>query len=246
MNDAIKKLWRPYFHYDWKSGVFLILLFGIPRFIIVLQSYVNKSYGTVAWIFVGMWLLPFVLLTKAGRKDIGLRSPSPWWRTGLSFAAGGVACFLLFEAFAGLYGSSLENPFVYIGGNNPTNGIAGNDKFIYFLIAAVPSMLFSPIGEEFLYRGVIHGCFAGRFGQTKASFFDSAAFALTHLAHFGIVYTAAAWRFLPLPSLLWMLSMFLVSQLFFRSKRYCHSLWGAVAAHAGFNLVMMYGIFYGF
>ena len=49
-------------------------------------------------------------------------------------------------------------------------------------------MTFSPIGEELFYRGIVHGSFTGRFGEQKASFFDSLTFAITHLAHFGIVY----------------------------------------------------------
>jgi len=43
-------------------------------------------------------------------------------------------------------------------------------------------MLFSPIGEEFLYRGIVHGSFVSRFGEWRASVFDSLAFALTHVA----------------------------------------------------------------
>ena len=115
---------------------------------------------------------------------------------------------------------------------------------LYFTIAVIPSMIFSPIGEEFLYRGIIHGCFVPKLGETKASYFDSLAFALTHVAHFGIVYTLGTWCFLPIPALLWVFSMFIVSQVFFRCKLYCDSLWGAIAAHSGFNFVMMYGIFY--
>ena len=105
-------------------------------------------------------------------------------------------------------------------------------------------MIFSPIGEEFLYRGIIHGSFVPKFGEMKASVFDSLAFAFTHIAHFGIIYTLGAWQFLPVPALLWVASMFLVSQVFFRCKLFCDSIWGAVAAHSGFNFVMMYGIFY--
>lgn len=115
---------------------------------------------------------------------------------------------------------------------------------MYFLIAATPSMIFSPIGEEFLYRGVVRGSFVGRFGEVRASYLDGLAFALTHLAHFGIVYTVLGWTFLPVPAFLWVLAMFAVSQIFFRCKLFCGSLWGAVFSHAGFNFVMMYFIFY--
>lgn len=105
-------------------------------------------------------------------------------------------------------------------------------------------MIFSPIGEELLYRGVVHGSFVSKFGEGKASIFDSSAFALTHLAHFEIVYVLGIWHFLPVPALIWVLSMFAVSQLFFQCKQFCGSIWGAVIAHSGFNFMMMYLIFY--
>ncbi|WP_295940160.1 CPBP family intramembrane glutamic endopeptidase [uncultured Alistipes sp.] len=243
-SEFISKYWNRYFQYNWQAGLFLILLFGVPRFFLVMQSYVQGSYSSVMFVFLFMWAAPFVLLTKSGRKDIGMKRPVAWRRVGVAFLLGGLACFAVFGVFYLLYGSAIENAFAYIGGNNPGSGVSGDDKLVYFIIAAIPSMLFSPIGEEFLYRGIIHRCFVPRFGELKASFFDSAAFALTHLAHFGIVYVSGAWCFLHVPAILWVLSMFAVCQVFFRCKLYCDSLWGAVVSHAGFNLVMMYCIFY--
>jgi len=105
-------------------------------------------------------------------------------------------------------------------------------------------MIFSPIGEELLYRGVVHGSFVKKFGENKASVFDSLAFAITHLAHFGIIYNSGHWSFLPLPSLFWIIAMFCVSRLFFRCKQFSDSIYGAILSHAGYNLAMMYLIFY--
>lgn len=244
MKNYLRKYWSSHFQYNWKLGVFLILLFGIPRFIIVLQSYVDRSYGTVMFVFLSMWLVPFILLTKDGRRNIGIKRPSHWWRLVLSFIAGGLTCYIVFSIFSLLFQTSIENAFVYIAGNNPGSSVSETDKSIYFLIAVIPSMLFSPIGEEFLYRGIIHGSFVPKFGETKASIFDSLAFAITHIAHFGIIYMSGIWQFLPVPTILWILAMFVTSQVFFRCKQYCDSIWGAVAAHSGFNFIMMYGIFY--
>lgn len=244
MEHYLRKYWNSRFLYNWKLGVFLILLFGIPRFIIVLQSYVDRSYATVMFVFLSMWLVPFILLTKDGRRNIGIKYPSHWWRIVLSFIAGGLTCYIIFCLFFFLFQTSIENAFLYIAGNNPSSGVSEPDKLIYFCIAVIPSMLFSPIGEEFLYRGIIHGSFVSKFGETKASIFDSLAFALTHIAHFGIIYMSGIWQFLPIPTILWVLSMFITSQVFFRCKLYCNSIWGAVAAHSGFNFIMMYGIFY--
>lgn len=244
--EALRTFWLRYFRYDWKFGLFLILLFGIPRFILVLQANKTGTYSLAFIVFVCMWFVPLVFLTKQGRRSILLNRPRHYVRLLYSFMLGALGCAVIFAIFFLLFGGqSLDNAFVYIGriGGVPVD-VPASDKWIYFLIAATPSMIFSPIGEEFLYRGVVHGSFVGRFGEVKASYFDGLAFALTHLAHFGIVYTAARWLFLPLPAVLWVVSMFIVSQVFFRCKLLCDSLWGAVFSHAGFNLAMMYFIFY--
>jgi hypothetical protein len=91
---------------------------------------------------------------------------------------------------------------------------------------------------------LVHGALAGSYQEKTASTLDSLAFALTHLAHFGIVYIAGGWHFLFLPAVLWVCSMFLASKVFFFSKQNAGSIWGAVVCHAGFNLAMMYFIFY--
>lgn len=244
MEMVLRKCFARYFRYDWAFGLALILLFGIPRFAIVLHSYVARSYGTTMFVFLTMWFVPFVVLTRQGRRQIGLVRPACLWRLLPALLFGALSCAVLFLLFGLLFSDSISNPFAYIAGNNPGASVSGPEKSVYFWVAVIPSMLFSPIGEEFLYRGVVHGSFVPRFGETTASVFDSTAFALTHLAHFGIVYAAGVWRFLPVPALLWVLSMFAVSRLFFRCKQYAGSLWGAVFAHAGFNAMMMYLIFY--
>jgi membrane protease YdiL (CAAX protease family) len=121
---------------------------------------------------------------------------------------------------------------------------SAEDRLIYFIIYAVIGMLFSPIGEEFLYRGIAHESFAAQLGGRPAALIDAGAFALTHLAHFGVVFVAGAWAFLPLPALFWVTAMFVASLAFYRFRKLTGSLSGAVAAHAGFNLGMNWVIFY--
>lgn len=105
-------------------------------------------------------------------------------------------------------------------------------------------MTFSPFGEELLYRGIIHQAFKRRFGNDGASVIDSAAFALTHQAHFGVIFSAGSWHFLLIPAVLWMFFMFLAGRMFFAFKRRSGSIPGAITAHAGFNLGMTWFIFY--
>ena len=80
--------------------------------------------------------------------------------------------------------------------------------------------------------------------QQYSNKINSTAFALTHLAHFGIIYLLGSWRFLLIPALLWVFSMFVASRIFFICKEKTGSILGAIISHAAFNLSMMYFIFY--
>ena len=105
-------------------------------------------------------------------------------------------------------------------------------------------MTFSPIGEELFFRGIVHASFAKSIGEKKASIVDSSAFAMTHISHFGLVFINREWSFLKAPTLIWVLSMFLVSVMFFIFRKYSGSILGAIICHAAFNLGMIYCIFY--
>lgn len=239
---------RPFFRfvsYNWKFGLFLILLFGIPRFIMVLNANISGGYGTVSILFLAMWVIPFILLSKAGREEIGIRKPKNYIWLIYSFLIGFGICAIMFISAKLMYGDTINNSFFYISRSYilPSEALIAN-KFMFFLIFAVTGMTFSPIGEELFYRGVIHGSFVGQFGETKASILDSLAFALTHLAHFGIVYNAGVWSFLPIPAMLWILGMFILSQLLFICKQKSGSILGAILGHAGYNVAMIYFIFY--
>jgi len=144
-----------------------------------------------------------------------------------------------------LYEDSFQNWYAYIGKSyNIPEVISASDKFTLFLVMAITGMIFSPIGEELFFRGVVHGSFAKSIGDQKASIVDSLAFALTHIAHFGLVFINGNWTFYFVPTLLWVIGMFLVSIVFFQMKKSSGSILGAILCHAGFNLGMIYCIFY--
>ncbi len=232
--------------FNWSVGLFLILLFGVPRFMTVLHANKTGDYRFTSIIFMVMWILPFLLLNKSGRKEIGLKKPKGIGSVLLAFLTGGLICVVVWSIGVWLYADTLQNWMVYISRSYqvPTGFDFETIRFQYFLIFAITSMLFSPIGEEFLYRGMIHRCFSGKFGDNKASIIDSAAFALTHLAHFGILFVNGRWIFAWVPAILWVVMMFLASRIFFVWKQKSDYIWGAVACHAGFNLMMTYLIFY--
>jgi len=242
--DALRPVWR-FLTYNWKLGLFLILLFGIPRFIMVLDANASGGYGNVSIIFLIMWIIPFIFLSKDGRRYIGIKKPVDYLWLLYSFIIGFAFCALMFVCAEFIYGDAVSNSFVYISRSYTIpHEMLETKRLVFFLTFSLVGMTFSPIGEELFYRGVVHGSFAEQFGETKASIFDSLAFALTHLAHFGIIYDMGGWSFLPVPAILWVIGMFIASQLFFLCKQRTGSIWGAVISHAGYNVAMMYFIFY--
>jgi membrane protease YdiL (CAAX protease family) len=242
----LRKYWQPWFSFNKTLGIALILLLGIPRFIIVLHANQTGNYNMIPAIFLMMILLPFILLTKNGRLQTGIRRPASIKWLLYSFVLGITCCVILFLLSHWVYGNTIRNPFEYISRSYPVSkeGIAYSDKLIFFIIYAIIGMTFSPFGEELFYRGLVHDSLAADYSDKKASIADSAAFALTHLAHFGIVYNTGRLEFLLFPSLVWLTGIFIAGRLFYYCRRKTGSIFGAISAHAGFNLAMMYLIFY--
>ncbi|PPL20603.1 hypothetical protein GY24_00705 [Microterricola pindariensis] len=231
---------------DARTGVLLLVFFGLVRMALVLQANVTGSYQLVSLVFVAMAVLPWLVLTRDGRRRIGIVRPSRWRWVLPAALAGGASMLAVFAAATALWGLTAQNPFVYIAGtySNVPASPSDADRLIYFLIYAVVSMLFSPIGEELLYRGMAHEALAPRLGNRGAALVDAGAFAVTHLAHFGIVLVAGVWAFLPLPALLWVAAMFLASLVFYGFRVLTGSILGSIVAHAAFNLAMITAIFY--
>ncbi|MEN8800148.1 MAG: CPBP family intramembrane glutamic endopeptidase [Flavobacteriaceae bacterium] len=241
-----KSIFKNKLKFNTRLGIAMILLIGIPRFIIVLQANATGNYSYTSMIFVFMMLIPLLLLNKNGRRFIGINKTDKIMALVYSFSLGIIMCLLVFLMGILLYGHTDSNWFVYISNSYRTNlpdDLTGV-RFIYFAIFGSISMFFSPIGEELMYRGFIHQCFEQRFGSQGASRIDSAAFAITHLAHFGILYTITGWIIKPIPAIIWILAMYFVSRVFFFCRKKSASILGAIIAHAGFNLAMTYFIFY--
>lgn len=241
----LRPFWEKLFKFDWKFGLFLIALVCIPRFILVLQANQSGNYGPIGAIMFISALTPFIFLNKYGRKNIGIKGTGKIGGLILSLIIGIAFSLLLYIIGIELYGNSYQNWYEYVGKSyNIPKGISGNDKSTMFAIMASTGMIFSPIGEELFFRGIVHGSFAKSIGDKKASVVDSLAFATTHIAHFGLVFVSGIWNFYLIPTIIWVIGMFLVSVLFFKMKKLTNSLLGAIFCHAGFNLGMIYSIFY--
>ena len=94
MEKELKPLWSKIFNFDWKFGLFLILLICIPRFILVLHGNEIANMQFVGILMLVMAILPFLFLSKYGRRKIGIQKPTNYrW---LFFALGiGIAFSIL-------------------------------------------------------------------------------------------------------------------------------------------------------
>ncbi len=241
-----KALWQPLLHPGWKAGLGLLLLWSVPRFFIVLNASRDGNYQWVSLLFISMWIAPYILLTREGGRAMGIKKPERYYWLPIAALAGFLACALMFVLAIPLFGRGEENWLAYISQSytNLPAELSADTRFTFFLIFSAIGITFSPIGEELFYRGLIHENFRFSLNQRWASILDSLAFALVHLAHFGIVYQSDGFRFLLLPGLYWISCLFLLCLSFSWFRQRAGSVLGAIVAHAGFNLGMNYFIFY--
>ena len=245
MENELRSFWRKFFNFNWKFGLVLILIVCIPRFVLVLNANETANYSFIGLTMTISAIIPFIFLSKYGKKVIGLTKPKTFSWLILAFIIGLIFSILLYFLGELIYKNSFENWYFYIGKSyNIPSEIKANDKLIMFVIMAITGMIFSPIGEELFFRGIVHSSFAKSFGNFKASIIDSFAFALTHISHFGLVLINNEWKFFTVPTIIWVVSMFLVSILFYLCRKKTGSLLGAVICHSAFNLGMIYCIFY--
>jgi uncharacterized protein len=245
VGNEFKPLWSRSFKLNWQFGLFLLLLICIPRFILVLKANETGNYSLLGLVMLISASVPFLLLSKYGKNQIGIKNTSKVYNLILALFIGLLLSIILHYLGVGLYGNSYQNWFGYIGKSySIPEGISCEDKKTLFIIMAATGMVFSPVGEELFFRGIVHSSFAKSIGDMKASIIDSLAFALIHISHFGLVFIDQSWKFYLVPALIWVISMFIVSIIFFQMKKHTDSIWGAVVCHSGFNLGMIYCIFY--
>tara|TARA_R110002033_G_scaffold52713_3_gene100250 strand:- start:2498 stop:3241 length:744 start_codon:yes stop_codon:yes gene_type:complete len=245
MKYELKPFWNRYFKFDWKFGLFLLLTVCITRFFLVLKANETGNYSLIGLVMFISAIIPFVFLSKYGRKKIGIKTTRKLNYLILALGIGIIFSFILHFLGQGLYGKTYENWYEYIGKSyNIPENISAQGKRTMFLIMAITGMIFSPIGEELFFRGIVHGSFAKSVGNKRASIIDSSAFALTHISHFGLVFVNKNWDFYLVPAIIWVLGMFIASLIFFEMKKRTDSILGAILCHSGFNLGMIYCIFY--
>jgi hypothetical protein len=134
-----------------------------------------------------MWFLPLIFLTSEGRSRIGIRGtekPIGFLWSVVFGTLGGAALFLLGWA---LFGKNADNWYVSILNSLEIDeSLYSLRKMELFLLFTVPAVLFSPVGEELFFRGMVHASVAEQWGSRSAPWMNGLAFAGMHLLQHGL------------------------------------------------------------
>lgn len=192
---------------------------------------------------IPMALVPWLLLDRSTRAQVGLKKPVRLRELPLAILYGALAaafCFLLGYA---LFGSSADHWFVSVGNSFRVQPTGNLSLTVVFLMFTIPAMIFSPIGEEIFFRGYLQRMLETRFSERASTAIEATWFAGAHLVHHGIVLTAAGFGFRALSGTGWFLLMFALSLLFAWLRKRHDSILPAILSHSAFNLVMNGTIF---
>lgn len=182
-----------------------------------------------------VWPLPWLLLDREGRRRIGIRRPRRRGWIGIAGLAG-LGALATCAAVAWLvFGDGSSNWLVLHG--EMLQRIRASmppslDPVTTFWLVTAPAMLFSPLGEEILYRGFLQEACGRRWGARAGLLIPACAFAAVHLAHYGLDPVDPALIGVWIPSMLGVALL-----LGWLARRY-ESLAPPVLAHAAFNLAM--------
>jgi len=242
-SPLLRPAWQRALRRTWLLNIILFIALG------ALRAY--GLFGPVAarmLVLLGfflMWLLPFIFFTRSGRSAMGLmKTERPLW---LLWGAllGLAGSFVVFVVGYWLYGNGPGNWYVSIRDSWSIDAtMVQLPRLQLFLIYTIPAILFSPVGEEFFFRGMIHESVREQWGPGTATVVNALAFGAVHALHHGLSWDGAALRFSPVSGGLWILLMMGLSWLFTQCRQRSGSIWPAVLAHALFNLGMNLWIFW--
>jgi membrane protease YdiL (CAAX protease family) len=193
--------------------------------------------------FLLLWLTPFILLDRDDRRAIGLfRLGSPT-KLALSVFTGAVIAALVFIVGFAFYGLSADHPYSSVRDSYLSGVIPPLEGMSLFALFTIPAVIFSPIGEEFFCRGVIVRRGEKTVGYPAGVFLSALVFSALHIFHHGIVRVDGAWGYIGWSGVFWFGATFAISAAFSMLRRWSGTIWSAVLAHSGFNLVMNAFIF---
>jgi uncharacterized protein len=240
----LRTVWNKIFKEAWiLSLVLCILLFLLRAYGFLGRT--KSNYQPVMIGFIIMWFLPLVFLNKNGRRQIGIKKPVNKLWVLLSPLVGALSALIVFLIGFLLYKNSSDNWYVTIGSAYFSDkAMMHIPRFTMFLIFTFPAVLFSPIGEELFFRGMINESLKIRWNEKIGIIVNSALFGIVHFLHHGILNKGGSIQIFWISGLIWVLLMFLCSYLFTLIRIKTESIWPGVIAHAFFNLTMNATILY--
>jgi membrane protease YdiL (CAAX protease family) len=232
-------LWRPRLTADRA----LALVLALALLFATMRGAGMLGPATLRWMlpasFVTMGLLPWLLLTPGGRRYIGLCAPTSWRVVAPAVLAG--ACTALACGAIGLllFGYGPDNWFMTVATSyRRMMDTSTFSMLMLHLVFTLPALLFSPIGEEIFFRGILQRALEQRFSTRISTVLECAVFGLVHLLHHGLVFGATGLSIRPVSAALWVAAMCLTAALFATIRQRSGSLFPAMAAHAAFNAAM--------
>lgn len=232
-NSLLRPVWQKVFRLD---IIFITIMFVLLGIIRVTGLYREEIY-LVVFGFLIMWVLPVIFFSKNGRRIIGIKKPGLWLWLPLSFLLGIIAAVAFYFLGYLLFGTGIEN-----WGMTVAREFSGQEEILIpavFAVVTLFSMLFSPIGEELFFRGMVQEVLHERLSSYKlAGFWSSFLFAAIHLPHHEIFFSGLGFFSILIPLAIWFILMFLVSKLFIFARVKSGSIFGAIACHSGFILGM--------
>jgi len=238
-SDFLKPFWTALFGPPWLVSLIVLAVLASIRFFAFFGPYSLQELFFLQT--VAMWALPFLFLTAAGRREIGLTQRGTTLAAMIASAFAGVTCASVFFVIGMvIYGNSPDNWCISIRNYLHVDEMLGlMSPLGLFSLYSLPAIFLNPIGEEILFRGFIQQAFTRRFGAAFATLVSSLLFGLLYLCLHGIWHDASGFHLRLGSAALAVLLMACVGTVFTLCRTLSGSLWPAMAAHAAFNLTTL-------
>jgi membrane protease YdiL (CAAX protease family) len=237
--EFLKPFWASLLGPPWLISLLVFAVITAIRFIVIFSPWPLQELFFAQTVF--LWVLPFLFLTPAGRRGIGLTEQGVTPISLLLSALTGAACgFFFFALGMGIYGYSPDNWCISIRNYLHFDEMRSLFPALgLFAIYALPAIFLNPVGEEILFRGFIQQAFGRRFNPAVATCISSLLFALLYLYIHGIWHDARGFHIRLASAALAVFLMACVGGVFTLCRALSGSLWPAIAAHAAFNLALL-------